>query len=73
MKTFSEQLQDLKVAGYRLAEAEAKVAHDAVLFAMHKSGFKDKATVNNAVNIRVVKAMAIMAMTFLFFAAIMVL
>ena len=40
MKTFSEQLQDLKVAGYRLAEAEAKVAHDAVLFAMHKSGFR---------------------------------
>ena len=40
MKTFSEQLQDLKATGYRLAEAEAKVAHDAVLFAMHKSGFR---------------------------------
>lgn len=49
MKTFSEQLQDLKAAGYRLAEAEAKVAHDAVLFAMHKSGFKDKATVKGGV------------------------
>ncbi len=42
MRTFAEQLADLAKAGYRIAEAHAKVAHDAILFAMHKSGFKVK-------------------------------
>lgn len=49
MQTFSEQLRNLKANGYRKAEAEAKVAHDAILYAMHKSGFKKNATVKGGV------------------------
>ena len=35
MKSFAEQLADLAKAGYRVAEAQAKVAHDAILLAMY--------------------------------------
>ena len=31
MKSFAEQLSELAKAGYRVAEAQAKVAHDAIL------------------------------------------
>jgi len=49
MKHFSEQLSELKSLGYRMPEAEAKVAHDAVLYAIHKSDFKNNATVKGGV------------------------
>jgi len=49
MKTFAERLNELKSAGYRMAEAEAKVAHDALLYAIHKSGFKNNTTVKGGV------------------------
>ena len=49
MKSFAEQLAALTAAGYRMAEAQAKVAHDAILFAMHKSGFKNRCTVKGGV------------------------
>lgn len=49
MKTFAEQLKELKSIGYGMPEAEAKVAHDAVLYAIHKSGFKNSATVKGGV------------------------
>ena len=49
MRSFAEQLADLAKAGYRIAEAHAKVAHDAILFAMHKSGFKKNCTVKGGV------------------------
>lgn len=49
METFASQLMALTAAGYKLAEAQAKVAHDAVLFAMHKSGFKRNCTVKGGV------------------------
>lgn len=49
MRSFAEQLTALTDAGYRMAEAQAKVAHDAILFAMHKSGFKKNCTVKGGV------------------------
>ena len=49
MKTFAEQLSTLASAGYRVAEAQAKVAHDAILLAMYKSGFKKNCTVKGGV------------------------
>ena len=49
MKSFAEQLTALTDAGYRMAEAQAKIAHDAILFAMHKSGFKNSCTVKGGV------------------------
>ena len=49
MKTFAEQLSALSNAGYRVAEAQAKVAHDAILLAMYKSGFKKNCTVKGGV------------------------
>ena len=48
-KTFAEQLAELKSAGYRLPDAQAKVAHDAVLYAMHKCGFKKNGTIKGGV------------------------
>ena len=33
MKSFAEQIATLSKAGYRIAEAQSKVAHDAVLLA----------------------------------------
>lgn len=49
MKSFAEQLLSLSKAGYRIAEAQAKVAHDAILLAMYKSGFKKNCTVKGGV------------------------
>lgn len=49
MKSFAEQLAALSEAGYRVAEAQAKVAHDAILLAMYKSGFKNYCTVKGGV------------------------
>ena len=49
METFANQLAALTAAGYKMAEAQAKVAHDAILFAMHKSGFKKNCTVKGGV------------------------
>ena len=49
MMTFAEQLAALSAAGYRVAEAQAKVAHDAILLAMYKSGFKKNCTVKGGV------------------------
>jgi len=49
MKSFAEQLAALSKAGYRIAEAQAKVAHDAILLAMYKSGFKKNCTVKGGV------------------------
>lgn len=49
METFASQLTALTATGYKLAEAQAKVAHDAILFAMHKSGFKRNCTVKGGV------------------------
>ena len=40
MKTLREQIAELRNVGYRALPAQAKVAHDAVLLAMHRSGFK---------------------------------
>ncbi len=48
-KTFAEQLAELKTMGYRLADAQAKVAHDAVIYAMYKSGFKKNGTIKGGV------------------------
>ena len=48
-KTFAEQLLELKSAGYRLPDAQAKVAHDAVLYAMYKCGFKKNGTIKGGV------------------------
>ena len=49
METFANQLAALTADGYKMAEAQAKVAHDAILFAMHKSGFKKNCTVKGGV------------------------
>lgn len=49
MKSFSDRIAELVKSGYRLADAQAKVAHDAILFAMHKSGFKKNSTVKGGV------------------------
>ena len=49
MGSFAEQLAALSEAGYRVAEAQAKVAHDAILLAMYKSGFKNHSTVKGGV------------------------
>lgn len=49
MKSFAEQLAELFNAGYRIAEAQAKVAHDAILLAAYKSGFKKNCTVKGGV------------------------
>ncbi len=49
MKSFAEQLSELAKVGYRVAEAQAKVAHDAILLAMYKSGFKKNCTVKGGV------------------------
>lgn len=50
MKSFAEQIAALSEAGYRIAEAQSKVAHDAVLLAMYKSGFKKNCTVKGGSN-----------------------
>ena len=37
MKSFAEQIAALSEAGYRTAEAQSKVAHDAILLAMYNA------------------------------------
>ena len=49
MKTFAERIKELSAVGYRLADAQTKVAHDAILLAMHKSGFKKNSTIKGGV------------------------
>ena len=49
MKSFAAQIAELSDAGYRIAEAQAKVAHDAILLAAYKSGFKKNCTVKGGV------------------------
>lgn len=49
MKTLKEQIEELVEAGYSQPTAQAKAAHDAVLLAMHKSGFKTNSTVKGGV------------------------
>lgn len=45
MATLQEQVNLLVGLGYKRLAAQAKVAHDVVLLAMHKSGFKAKSTI----------------------------
>ena len=49
MKPLKEQIAELRAAGYKVLPAQAKVAHDAVLLAMHKSGFKLKSAIKGGV------------------------
>ena len=49
MKTLKEQIAELRTMGYRALPAQAKVAHDAVLLAMHRSGFKPKSAIKGGV------------------------
>ena len=49
MKTLREQIAELRNVGYRALPAQAKVAHDAVLLAMHRSGFKLKSAIKGGV------------------------
>lgn len=49
MATLREQVNMLIGLGYKRLAAQAKVAHDVVLLAMHKSGFKTKSTIKGGV------------------------
>ena len=49
MMTLREQVNLLVGLGYKRLAAQAKVAHDVVLLAMHKSGFKAKSTIKGGV------------------------
>ena len=49
MKTLKEQIAELRAVGYKALPAQAKVAHDAVLLAMHRSGFKLKSAIKGGV------------------------
>ena len=49
MKSLKEQIAELRAAGYKALTAQAKVAHDAVLLAMHRSGFKLKSAIKGGV------------------------
>ena len=49
MKKFSDQIVELQKLGYKLAPAQAKVAHDTVLLAMDKCGFKQSSTIKGGV------------------------
>jgi len=49
MRTFAQQIADLQHEGYTLAEAQAKVAHDAILCAIGRSGFKPNSTIKGGV------------------------
>ena len=49
MKTLKEQVDELRKAGYRLPAAQMKVAHDVILLAMHRCGFKKNSTVKGGV------------------------
>lgn len=49
MKSLKEQIAELRAVGYKTLAAQAKVAHDAVLLAMHRSGFKLKSAIKGGV------------------------
>lgn len=49
MKTLKEQIDALRKRGYGADTAQAKVVHDAVLLAMHRSGFKSNSTIKGGV------------------------
>ncbi len=49
MATLQEQVNLLLGLGYKRLAAQAKVAHDVVLLAMHKSGFKEKSTIKGGI------------------------
>lgn len=49
MELFRHQIEVLVSQGYRLAAAQAKVAHDAILLAMNKCGFKSHSTIKGGV------------------------
>lgn len=49
MKSFSARIADLRKIGYGLASAQAKTAHEALLLAMHRSGFKKGGTIKGGV------------------------
>ena len=49
MRPLSAQIAELVDAGYSSDTAQAKVAHDIVLLAMHRCGFKAKSTVKGGV------------------------
>ena len=49
MKTIREQIDAHLAAGYRSDTANAKVAHDIVLLAMQRCGFKANSTVKGGV------------------------
>lgn len=49
MATLQEQVNLLVELGYKRLEAQARVVHDVVLLAMHKSGFKTKSTIKGGV------------------------
>lgn len=49
MKSLREQIDGLCVEGYAVDTAQAKVVHDAVLLAMHRSGFRSNSTVKGGV------------------------
>ena len=49
MKSLREQIDGLCAEGYAVDTAQAKVVHDAVLLAMHRSGFRSNSTVKGGV------------------------
>ena len=49
MKSLKDQVAELMEAGYRNDTAQAKVAHDMVLLAVHRCGFKEKCTIKGGV------------------------
>ena len=49
MKTIKEQIAALRKVGYRLPTAQMKVAHDIILLAMHRCGFKKSSTIKGGV------------------------
>ena len=49
MKTLSLQITELIAEGYNLAQARAKVAHDALLLALHKAGMRKSSTIKGGV------------------------
>ena len=49
MKPLKDQVAELRKAGYGLAAAQMKAAHDVLLLAMHRCGFKKSSTVKGGV------------------------
>lgn len=49
MKTLEEQIRELVAVGYLRLPAQAKVAHDVLLLAMHRSGFKASSAIKGGV------------------------